>query len=86
MSICIGLTALGGLSTISAAHASPRKTSAAKPQSHPSEAPPAGRKTVASSGDARAQFPDVPPGHWAAQAVRDLQLKGVVVGYPGGRF
>ncbi|MEO7719785.1 MAG: S-layer homology domain-containing protein [Capsulimonas sp.] len=31
-------------------------------------------------------FPDVPPGHWAAQAVRELKDKGIVVGYPSGEF
>jgi hypothetical protein len=31
-------------------------------------------------------FPDIPPGHWAAQAVRELKDKGIVVGYPSGEF
>ena len=29
-----------------------------------------------------AQFPDVPKGHWAYQAVLDLKQKGILVGYP----
>jgi S-layer family protein/phosphate-selective porin O/P len=30
--------------------------------------------------------PDVPPGHWAYEAVRDLANKGLVMGYPDGKF
>src|SRR5207244_1016178 len=30
--------------------------------------------------------PDVPPGHWAYEAVRDLANKGLVKGYPDGKF
>jgi hypothetical protein len=29
---------------------------------------------------------DVPPGHWAYEAVRELADKGLVTGYPDGRF
>jgi hypothetical protein len=28
-------------------------------------------------------FPDVPPGHWAYQAVTDLHNRGILLGYPG---
>jgi len=31
-------------------------------------------------------FPDVPQDHWAYQAVTDLQQKGILIGYPDGRF
>jgi len=31
-------------------------------------------------------FTDVPPQHWAYEAVTSLQQKGIVVGYPGGYF
>src|SRR5438105_3344798 len=30
--------------------------------------------------------PDVPPNHWAYQAVHDLADKGLVKGYPDGKF
>src|SRR3989442_634491 len=36
---------------------------------------------------AQAQVPsDVPPNHWAYQAVQDLANKGLVLGYPDGKF
>jgi Phosphate-selective porin O and P/S-layer homology domain len=36
---------------------------------------------------AQAQVPsDVPPNHWAYQAVQDLASKGLVLGYPDGKF
>lgn len=31
-------------------------------------------------------FPDVPKGHWAADALTELKRAGLVVGYPDGRF
>jgi hypothetical protein len=31
-------------------------------------------------------FPDVPKHHWAYQAVTDLKQKGILLGYPSGRF
>ena len=31
-------------------------------------------------------FPDVPPGHWAAQAVETLRRAGIVQGYPSGTY
>ena len=37
--------------------------------------------TAASAQDTE-QFPDVPRGHWAYQAVLDLKQKGILVGYP----
>ncbi|MEI6915843.1 MAG: porin, partial [Armatimonadota bacterium] len=33
-----------------------------------------------------AQASDVPPGHWAFEAVEDLASKGLVLGYPDGTF
>jgi hypothetical protein len=33
-----------------------------------------------------AQTSDVGPGHWAYQAVQDLAAKGLVLGYPDGKF
>jgi hypothetical protein len=43
---------------------------------------------AAGGSPARAQgkFPDVPPTHWAYQAVEDLANAGLVLGYPDGRF
>lgn len=43
---------------------------------------------LAASGPAQAQgkFPDVPPEHWAYQAVEDLANAGLVLGYPDGKF
>jgi hypothetical protein len=47
---------------------------------------------VATSAPAFAQnanpnpFPDVPPDHWAAQAVKTLQDRGIVIGYPDGTY
>ena len=35
---------------------------------------------------AQAQMADVPQGHWAEKAVRDLLEKGIVTGYPDGTF
>jgi len=35
---------------------------------------------------AMAQANDVPPGHWALEAVRDLASEGLVLGYPDGNF
>src|SRR5262245_17642883 len=36
---------------------------------------------------AQAQTPsDVPPNHWAFEAVQDLANKGLVLGYPDGKF
>jgi len=35
---------------------------------------------------ARDPFPDVPPAHWARDAVRQLAQRGIVSGYPDGRF
>ncbi|MCA1595085.1 MAG: S-layer homology domain-containing protein, partial [Chloroflexi bacterium] len=32
------------------------------------------------------QFPDVPPDHWAAQAVKALADQGIVIGYPDGTY
>jgi len=32
------------------------------------------------------EFPDVPPDHWAYDAVQDLAEKGVIQGYPDGLF
>jgi len=31
-------------------------------------------------------FRDVPPNHWAAQAVETLRQKGIVRGYPSGAY
>jgi hypothetical protein len=31
-------------------------------------------------------FPDVPPNHWAAKAVFELQEAGLLKGYPNGLF
>ena len=33
-----------------------------------------------------AMFPDVPENHWAYAYLEDLQQRGIVEGYPGGRF
>jgi hypothetical protein len=43
---------------------------------------------IATSGVAVAQAVpnDVPPGHWAYQAIEDLANKGLILGYPDGRF
>ncbi len=40
------------------------------------------------AGPSRAQskLPDVPPTHWAYQAIQDLANAGLVLGYPDGRF
>jgi hypothetical protein len=35
---------------------------------------------------AAGSFPDVPPDHWAYDAVNDLQEKGIIHGYPTGYF
>ena len=37
-------------------------------------------------GTAHAQFPDVPPGHYAEPAIAQLTDLGVVTGFPDGRF
>ena len=37
-------------------------------------------------GTARAQFPDVPPGHYAETAVAQLTDLGIVTGFPNGLF
>jgi S-layer family protein len=44
--------------------------------------------TMASARAARAQgpFSDVPPRHWANGAVKELQLRGILTGYPNGTF
>src|SRR5713101_4274397 len=44
--------------------------------------------TMASAGAARAQgqFGDVPAQHWASSAVKELQLRGILAGYPDGTF
>lgn len=31
-------------------------------------------------------FPDVPPTHWASRAVQTLQAKGLLLGYPDGKY
>ncbi len=31
-------------------------------------------------------FPDVPPTHWASRAVQILQQKGLMLGYPDGKY
>ncbi len=31
-------------------------------------------------------FRDVPKGHWASEAIRELRALGLIEGYPGGRF
>ncbi len=31
-------------------------------------------------------FPDVPPDHWAAQAVQLMAERGIMIGYPNGTF
>jgi hypothetical protein len=43
---------------------------------------------MASARAARAQgpFSDVPPQHWANGAVKELQLRGILTGYPNGAF
>jgi hypothetical protein len=33
-----------------------------------------------------APFPDVPPTHWAYEAVEKLRQAGIMIGYPGGTF
>lgn len=33
-----------------------------------------------------APFPDVPPGHWAFDAVEKLRQAGIIIGYPQGTF
>jgi hypothetical protein len=38
------------------------------------------------AGGAHAGFSDVPPGHWAAEAVGALSEAGILVGYPDGTF
>lgn len=46
--------------------------------------------TVADSGAVVAKvhrtFPDVPPDHWAAQAVQLMANLGIMIGYPDGTF
>lgn len=42
--------------------------------------------SVTGSAQAQSKFPDVPPSHWAYQAVEDLASAGLVLGYPDGRF
>ncbi|HET6385025.1 MAG TPA: S-layer homology domain-containing protein, partial [Armatimonadota bacterium] len=32
------------------------------------------------------EFPDVPPDHWAAQSVKLLEDRGIVIGYPDGTY
>jgi hypothetical protein len=41
---------------------------------------------MAGSSQAQSKLPDVPPTHWAYQAVQDLANAGLVLGYPDGRF
>ncbi|MEW6574367.1 MAG: S-layer homology domain-containing protein [Bacillota bacterium] len=42
--------------------------------------------TTAALRPAPVPFPDVPPGHWAAQAIGTLAARGVLAGYPDGSF
>ncbi|HLK59672.1 MAG TPA: S-layer homology domain-containing protein [Chthonomonadaceae bacterium] len=42
--------------------------------------------TWATQAKAQQPFADVPQDHWAYQAVTDLQSKGILIGYPDGRF
>lgn len=46
----------------------------------------AGLLTLASLGFGYAQTRDVPPGHWAKEAVDELVSKGVLTGFPDGTF
>lgn len=41
---------------------------------------------VALGGAVWAQFSDVPPGHWAREAIDQLTKEGVLYGYPDGTF
>jgi hypothetical protein len=41
---------------------------------------------VASAAPAQPMFKDVPPTHWAYEAVMTLARKGIIEGYPGGTF
>ncbi|HIE52679.1 MAG TPA: hypothetical protein EYP85_13065 [Armatimonadetes bacterium] len=41
---------------------------------------------LAARGARAGMFPDVPPNHWAYQAVRELSALGLVEGYPDGTF
>src|SRR2546423_4627204 len=41
--------------------------------------------TTAKAQDTR-PFEDVKPDHWAYQAVTDLQMKGIITGYPDHHF
>ncbi len=38
------------------------------------------------AGFALAQMDDVPPGHWAYQAIEELVRAGIIEGYPDGKF
>ena len=40
----------------------------------------------ARTASAQSAFGDVPPQHWANGAVKELQLRGVLTGYPDGTF
>ena len=42
--------------------------------------------TLERAGVAVLPFSDVPPGHWAAQAVETLHRAGIVRGYPSGAY
>jgi len=41
---------------------------------------------VAAAAAAQGPFADVPPDHWAYEAVNSLQEKGIIQGYPDGTF
>jgi len=41
---------------------------------------------LAAAGISQAQMADVPPGHWAEGAVRNLLERGILTGYPDGTF
>jgi len=47
---------------------------------------PAIAQTPADSSASSAAFPDTPQNHWAYEAVQDLANKGLVKGYPDGKF
>src|SRR5213594_3653757 len=40
----------------------------------------------ARTASAQSAFGDVPPQHWANGAVKELQLRGILTGYPDGTF
>ena len=61
------------------ASAAPRHAAPAK---HPKPITP----PTATAQQATGGFPDVPPGHWAAQAVETLRRAGIVQGYPSGTY